>query len=186
MADTPFSDRVLHQKLYSASRGLFWVGLAMLVLGIAAIIFPIAATLASTLMIGLVLLVFGAGMLFVSFSIHGTGPFFGALLLALLTIAAGLFLLLNPLAGGAALTLMIAGLFSVQGAFEVSFAFDMRPHAGWRGMLLSGITSVAVAVLIVIFWPGISLIFLGVLLGINFISTGVAEMALSRALKDAA
>ena len=183
MTDTPFSDKLARTRLHSASRGLFWTGLVMLVLGVAAILFPIVSTLAAALMVGWMILFFGTVSLFGSFSIHGTGPFFGALLLSLLAIAGGLFLLLNPVAGAASLTLLVAGLFSVQGAFEISFAFEMRPHQGWAGMLVSGIASVIVAVLIVATWPGISLILLGVLVGINFVSTGVAQMLLSSTLK---
>jgi uncharacterized membrane protein HdeD (DUF308 family) len=184
MTDAPFNQSFFHSRVKGATRQLFWVGLAMVVLGIVAIIFPMASTLVATLMIGWILLFFGGIMLFGSFSIHGTGPFFGALLLALLAIAAGLYLLLNPAAGAAALTLIVALLFSVQGAFEISFAFELRPLTGWVSLLVSGIISVAAAILIVATWPGISLVLLGVMVGINFLSTGVADIFVSRALKE--
>ena len=60
-------------------------------------------TLVAALLVGWVLLISGALTFFGSFSIHGTGPFFGALLLSLLSLAAGVFLLFNPLAGAVAL-----------------------------------------------------------------------------------
>jgi uncharacterized membrane protein HdeD (DUF308 family) len=186
MADAPFPESFFRGRAEFASRRLFWVGLAMAALGIAAIVFPIASTLVATLMVGWMLLFFGIIALFGSFSIHGTGPFFGALLVALLAIASGVFLLANPAAGAAALTLIVAILFSLQGASEISFAVEMRPFAGWVGLLISGIISVAVAVLIVATWPGISLILLGILFGINFLSTGIAYIFLSHALKSLA
>jgi uncharacterized membrane protein HdeD (DUF308 family) len=186
MADIPFPERFFHAPLERASRRLFWVGLAMAALGIAAIVFPIASTLVATLMVGWLLLFFGGIALFGSFSIHGTGPFFGALLVALLAIATGVFLLANPAAGAAGLTLVVALLFSLQGASEISFAFEMRPFTGWGWLLASGIISVIAAVLIVATWPGISLVLLGVLFGINFLSTGVAYLFVSHALKPAA
>jgi len=117
-----------------------------------------------------------------SFSIHGTGPFFAALLLGLLSIVAGAYMLFNPVAGAAALTLVVGVLFMFQGASEIFFAFEMRPLTGWVGMLLSGIASAVLAVLIVVSWPGVSLIVLGTLLGVNFISTGLAYIFVSRAL----
>jgi len=73
-----------------------------------------------------------------------------------------------------------------QGAFEIFFAFEMRPLPGWVGMLISGIASAVLAVLIVAGWPGVSLIVLGMLLGVNFLSTGLAYMFASRALEPAA
>lgn len=186
MVDAPFPERFFHGQARAASRRLFWIGLAMAVLGIAAIVFPLASTLVATLMVGWLLLLFGIIALFGSFSIHGTGPFFGALLVALLAIATGVFLLANPAAGAAALTLVVALLFSLQGASEISFAFEMRPFRGWVGLLVSGIISVVAAVLIVATWPGISLVLLGVLFGVNFLSTGIAYILVSRALKPTA
>jgi uncharacterized membrane protein HdeD (DUF308 family) len=183
MSDTSFADSLFHGRLRAASGRLFWFGLVMVVLGIAAIVFPIFSTLVATLLVGWVLLIFGIITLVGSFSIHGTGPFFGALLLSLLSIAAGVFLLFNPLAGAVALTLLVGVIFMFQGAFEIFFAFEMRPHTGWVGMLISGIASIVMAVLIAAGWPGISVVVLGILLGVNFISTGLGYIFVSRALK---
>jgi len=186
MSDTSFGEGSFHQRLHASSRMLFWLGLAMVVLGAAAIVFPVLSTLLATILVGWVFLLSG-GITFVgSFSIHGTGPFFGGLLLSLLSIAAGVFLLFNPVAGATALTLVVGVLFVFQGAFEMFFAFEMRPHAGWVGMLFSGIASVVLAVLIAAGWPAISVIALGILLGVNFISTGLAYLSVSRALKPSA
>jgi hypothetical protein len=33
-------------------------------------------------------------------------------------------------------------IFVFQGAFELFFAFEMRPHPGWAGMLISGIARI--------------------------------------------
>ena len=52
-------------------------------------------------------------------------------------------------------------------------------------MLLSGIVSVAMAILIMAGWPAISAILLGVLLGVNFLSSGFGYIIVSRALKPA-
>lgn len=186
MTSAPLSDRLVADKLRIGARGLLWVGIALLVLGFAAIVFPIASTLVATFMAGWVILLYGVIALAGSFSIHGTGRFFGALLVSLLSIAAGIFMLFNPVAGAAALTLLVAGLFSIQGAFEISFAFEMRPHQGWVGLLISGIISILAAMFIVATWPGISLVLLGVLFGVNFASTGIAYVLLSRALNKLA
>ena len=45
---------------------------------------------------------------------------------------------------------------------------------GWVGMLISGIASIVMAFLIAAGWPAISVIVLGILLGVNFLSTGLA------------
>lgn len=178
-----FDDGPIHQRLRRSSRLVFWLGLAMVVIGIAAIVFPAVSTLAATILVGWVFLFAGGLTFFGSFSIHGTGPFFGALLLGLLSIAAGVFMLFNPLMGAAALTIVVGVLFMFESAFEIFFAFELRPHRGWISMLLSGIASGVIAVLIAAGWPAISAIVLGVLVGVNFISTGCAYFVLSQVLK---
>src|SRR5215813_11822635 len=99
MSRTSALDSPFHDRLQTASRRLLWSGVGMLILGAAALVFPSIATLTVTLFVGWILIIFGALALAASFSIHGTGPFFAALLWALLTFAAGLYLVFNPLAG---------------------------------------------------------------------------------------
>ncbi len=50
-------------------------------------------------------------------------------------------------------------------------------------MLISGIASIVVAPIIIDDWPRISLIALGILLGVNFLTTGFAYLAAARAFK---
>jgi uncharacterized membrane protein HdeD (DUF308 family) len=181
MSGTHLTDTHFHGRLRSAAPGLFWLGVVMALLGLAAILFPMLATLAATVMVGWLILIFGLFALFGAFSIHGTGPFFAALLLGLLALAAGSFLLFSPLAGAVALTLVAGVILMLQGAFELVFAAEMRPAQGWGGMLVSGIASIVVAMIIIDRWPAISLIALGILLGVNFLTTGIAYIATSRA-----
>jgi uncharacterized membrane protein HdeD (DUF308 family) len=176
--DTPF-----HGRLRDSSSRLFWLGLAMIVVGIGAVVFPMISTLVAALIVGWTLLIAGSLAFVGAFSIHGTGPFFGALLTGLLSVAAGAFIVFNPLAGAVTLTLILGFVFMIQGAFEIFFAFEMRPHAGWWSMLLSGLASAAMAIIIVAGWPAISVLALGILMGVNFFTTGLGYIAVSRSLK---
>jgi uncharacterized membrane protein HdeD (DUF308 family) len=182
VANLGFGDSLFHGRLRAASTHLFWYGLLMAIIGAVALIFPMFATLAAALMVGWVMLLSGALTFAAAFTIHGTGPFFGAVLLGLLSFAAGLFLAFNPFAAAIALTLVLGVIFVFQGAFELLFALEMRPHPGWVGMLISGLASVVMAMLIAIGWPGIGTVVLGILLGVNFLSTGIGYMMVSRAL----
>ncbi len=173
-----------HDKLRNASPRLFWLGLVLVLLGLAAIAFPEFSTLAATLLVGWVMLIAGIAIFISSFWIHGTGPFFAANLFGLLSGVAGIFLLFNPLAGAVTLTLIVGIMFIFQGAAELIFALEARPAAGWVGMLVSGLASIVLAIIIVSGWPGISSIVLGILLGINFLTTGFAYIFVSRAFKS--
>lgn len=172
-----------HERLQNISPRLFWLGLLLVVLGIAAIAFPEFGTLAATLLVGWVLLVAGVILFIGSFWIHGTVPFFAGNLFGLLSGAAGVFLLFNPLSGAITLTLIVGIMFMFQGASELVFALETRPAKSWVGMLLSGLASIALAVIIIAGWPGISSIALGLLLGINFLTTGVAYLFIARTIK---
>jgi len=165
MSDVPL-ESVFHKRLQSASGWLFGGGIAMLVLGIAAVVFPLLSTIVAELLVGWILLLSGALTLWGSFSIHGTGPFFGALLVSLLSIAAGVFLLFNPLAGVLALTLMLGVIFMVEGAFEDVSAFELRPSTGWAGMLASGIG------VFLLFNPLAGVLALTIMLGVIFMVEG--------------
>ena len=181
MTDTLSGQSPLHGRLREGSTRLLWIGLAMTLVGVIAIVFPMISTLVAALLVGWIFLFSGIIMFAGAFSILGTGPFFGALLISLLTTIAGVFLLFNPFAGAMALTIVLAVIFLVQGAFEIAFAFDMRPAHGWVWMLLSGAASVILALVIAVGLPAISAIALGILLGINFLSTGLGYVFVSRA-----
>jgi len=183
MNGTSLGENLFHGRLRRSSSGLMWLGIAMVIVGIAAIVFPMISTLVAALLVGWVFLISGIFLLVGSFSIHGTGPFFGALLLSLLSIVAGVFLLFSPLAGELALTLMVGVIFIFQGAFEIFFAFETRPHSGWVGMLISGIASVILSVLIAAGWPAVSVIALGILLGVNLLTTGFGYIFVSRSVR---
>ncbi len=184
MSNNTLGDTHFHTRLRGSTDRILWLGLAMAALGIAAIAFPMFSTLVAALLVGWAFLISGALTFVGAFSIHGTGPFFGALLLSLLSLAAGVFLLFNPLAGAVALTLLVGVIFVFQGAFELFFALEVRPHPGWVGMLISGVASVFLAIVIAIGWPEISAITLGILLGVNFLSTGIGYIVVSRAMKS--
>jgi uncharacterized membrane protein HdeD (DUF308 family) len=184
MSDTLSQDTLVHQRLRASSSGLLWLGLAMSLVGVAAIVFPMISTLVATLLVGWTFIIAGGLMFAGAFSIHGTGPFFGALLIGLITVVAGAFLVFNPLAGAVALTIVIAFIFMIEGAVELAFALEIRPHAGWVGMLISALASIILALVIAAGLPGISVIVLGILLGINFLTTGFGYVFVSRMLQS--
>lgn len=183
MTKSPLMFGAFHERLQAISPRLGWLGLLLVVLGIAAIVFPEFSTLAATYLVGWVLLVAGVMLFFSSFWIHGTAPFFAANLFGLLSGAAGVFLLAHPVTGAITLTLILGMMFMFQGASELVFALEIRPAKSWVSMLLSGLASIVLAVIIILGWPGISSIALGLLLGINFLTTGLAYLFIYRGMK---
>lgn len=175
----------LQAGLEKGRKTVMWVGVLLLALGILAVVFPSVSTLATNYFIGWVLLLAGALMFFGSFAILGAGPFFGALLFSLLTLACGGFLLFNPESGTVALTIIVAVLFMFDGAYQMTLAFGLRPAKGWGWVLVSAILSAAIGFVIATNLAGTSQFVLGLLVGIKFIFTGIAYIMLARELKPA-
>ncbi|MBS8261821.1 HdeD family acid-resistance protein [Roseibium polysiphoniae] len=170
--------------LKEGKSSLMWVGILMAIVGAIAIIFPFAATVTTNYMVGFLFLFSGALGVWHSFAIKGTGPFFGALLMGLITVVAGVFLLANPLEGILLLTLTVGIVFIFEGAYQIFAAFELRPTKGWGWMLVSAVISIAAGLLIVSKLPGTSLFVLGLIMGINFLSTGLSMIMLSKAVGD--
>lgn len=155
----------------------------MLIAEILTLLFPAISTLAANLFIGTMFMMGGLIILLGSFSIRGTGPFFGSLLFSLLTLGFGLFLLVKPSEGAITLTLVMAIVLLSHGIRELLFAFIIRPTEGWFFVLLSGILGVVLAVLLAANLVTSSRVLLGVIVGIHFLASGVAQLMLSRCLK---
>jgi uncharacterized membrane protein HdeD (DUF308 family) len=118
-----------------------------------------------------------------SFVFQGVGPFFGALLLSLLTLACGAFLVSRPDSGAMVLTLALAIVFIVEGVVHTTMAFEIRPTPGWGWALMSGLTSATLGIVICLGLSDTSAFVLGIIVGIDFVSSGLAYVMLSRAFK---
>jgi len=114
--------------------------------------------------------------------VEGTGPFFGELLIGLLKFALGVYLLRHPDVGMVALTLLLAAVFMIDGAVQVALSLELRPQDGWVWMLVAGLIAIGVGLLVAAELPDTSLVTIGILLGVSFLSTGIARISLSRRL----
>jgi uncharacterized membrane protein HdeD (DUF308 family) len=154
----------------------------MAIVGALALIFPFGATLAIAIMAGWLLILAGAVTIAGAFTVEGTGPFFGELLIGLLKLALGVYLVRHPDVSMMILTLLLAAVFVIDGAAQLALAFELRPLDGWGWMLLSGIVAIGVGILLAAELQEMSLVTLGILLGVSFLITGLARIAISRRL----
>jgi uncharacterized membrane protein HdeD (DUF308 family) len=153
------------------------LGIATLILGLAAIISPLfAGGLAAAIVAGL-LIAAGITRLFYAFRAE-TFPT-GALRFAFggLSILAGAFMLLRPLLGLASLTLVLIAYLFADGVAHILGSFRLKGVKGWGWMLLSGFASAALAVLIWLQWPLSGAWAIGVLIGMNLVLAGWSMIA---------
>lgn len=177
--------RALFVRLSASRKQILWTGIAMAAVGVLAIVFPLISTLSVEIMAGWLLLLAGIATTFGAFHIHGTGPFFGKLLMGLLSAALGIYLLTHPEVGMVVLTLMLAVAFMVDGAWQIGFGMEVRPEAGWGWLAFSGAVGIATSMVIAGGLPGTSHFVIGLLVGLNFLTTGLALTLLARRLPEA-
>ncbi len=148
------------------------LGIALIIVGIAAIAFPFVSTVAAKIVLGWLFLIGGLLLVIHAFSAPGWKGFIWNLLIGILYLIAGGYLAFFPLTGLLTLALVLAILFIVEGIFETIMAFRVRPHEGWVWLLLSGIAAIAVGIIIAMAFPGSAVWALGLLVGINLLFTG--------------
>jgi uncharacterized membrane protein HdeD (DUF308 family) len=157
------------------------LGIALIVVGLAAILWPFPATIATKVVLGWLFLIGGIVMIVHAFSSQGWGGFLWSLLVGVLYLVAGGYLAFFPLTGLLTLAILLAILFVAEGVFETIMAFRIRPHEGWGWMLLSGIAAIAVGFIIAMGLPGTATWALGLLVGINLLFTGWSYVFLAMA-----
>ncbi len=163
--------------------GFMLLGIVMIALGLAAIVFPFTATLAVELLIGWIFAISGVVGLVHSFRAPKWKGSLLSMLGALLAIAVGILLLVYPFAGMASLTLLITAFFFVSGFMRIALAFRLRPHDQWGWALFSGIIAVLLAVVILVQLPEAAIWVVGVLVGVDLIFSGWASIAMSMAAR---
>ena len=169
--------------------GLFlFEGVVLVLLGAAAIIVPVVATLAFTLVIGWLFLISGGVGLVTTFWMRNAPGFWWALLSAAIAIAAGIVLILWPISGTLSLTLVLIAFFVVEGIATLMYAFEHRAQLSgrWAWMLMSGIVDLILAGIIFAGLPGTAAWALGLLVGINMLFGGVAMIGMALAARSPA
>src|SRR5579863_3386838 len=159
----------------------FFEGLVLLLLGMAAIVLPLIATVAVEILIGWLLLISGVVGLVATFRMRHAPGFFWSLVSAILAIAAGLVLLRWPLSGALSLTVILTAFFVVEGVASIFYALEHKREltGRWAWMLVSGVLDLFLGGLIFLGLPGTAAWAIGLLVGINMVFGGSAIMSMA-------
>ncbi len=157
--------------------GLFLAqGLIMVLLGVFAIIWPQISTLAVELYVGWMFLISGLLGLVTMFVASSVAGFLWSLLTAALSLLVGLLLLWHPVQGAVSLTLVLIAFFIAEGIFQIAGAIRHReafPDT-WGWLLMSGLADLVLAAMLIGGWPSTAIWALGLIVGLNLITSGVA------------
>jgi uncharacterized membrane protein HdeD (DUF308 family) len=154
-------------------------GIVLILCGLGALMIPEIAALGTTVFLAS-LLVFG-GVCEIAYAIHTRArqDFGWKLTSGILTLLLGFAILVFPLVGAVSLGLLVGSFLFVGGIARTILSLRMRPSPRWGWVLFDGLLSVTLALLILIGWPGTSLIVIGVLTGFWLISAGMWRIVLS-------
>jgi uncharacterized membrane protein HdeD (DUF308 family) len=162
-------------------------GIVLVILGAAAIILPVIATLAFTLLIGWLFLLSGVVGLVTTFWMRNAPGFWWSLISAVVGIAAGIVLIRWPISGTVSLTLVLIAFFILEGIVTLMYAFEHRAQLSgrWGWMLASGIVDLILAGIIFAGLPETATWALGLLVGINLLFGGIAMIGMALAARSA-
>jgi uncharacterized membrane protein HdeD (DUF308 family) len=150
-----------------------FLGIALTVLGVAAVVYDVAATFTTVLFFGWLLLISGIVQLVQAFRVGTWNGFFLYLLGALFRGFAGFLLIRYPVAGAQSLTLALGFFFIVGGLFRAIASGTVKfPRWGWA--VFSGVISVILGVMLLSRIGTTSLWFIGFALGVDLIFDGLA------------
>ncbi len=162
-------------------------GILLVALGLAAIVVPLAASLAITIVLGCLFLLSGIVQFVLTFSARHVPGFGWSLFSALLAAGAGLVLLVWPIEGIVSLTIIVGVYFVMEGVATVMYALDHRKQLSqrWGLLVAAGLVDLLIAAIIIIGLPGSAAWAIGLLVGINLVFGGAALIGMALAAKNA-
>ena len=177
----------INQTVATVRKAWGWVltvGVVLIALGAAAIIYEATSTIASVVAVGAIIFIGGIFQLVAAFQARGAGHVILYLLMGALELVVGFVLMEDPNLGAATLTIVLAVYLMFSGIYRVIFSlWTQFPNYGWS--VLSGIIAFVLGVMLLGQWPSASSWFIGFAVGVNFIMLGIAYSALAFKLKPA-
>jgi uncharacterized membrane protein HdeD (DUF308 family) len=174
------------QKSLASSLLVHWKfflieGIVLVILGLAAVMLPLIATIAIAIVVGWIFLVSGIVGLIATFRMRRAPGFLWSLLSGVLAVAAGIVLLRWPLSGALSLTFVLTIFLLLEGIVSIMFALEHKRELSgrWGMMLLSGVVDLILAAMIFSGLPGTAAWAIGLLVGINMIFGGSALIAMA-------
>ncbi len=157
--------------------GWGWImayGIVSVLLGVAAFVWPFAATYAATVVIGVLLFVSGVFSIAAGLFGQGHEGRIYAVLFGLLSVIVGAVMVFEPATGALSLTLMVTVWLLVRGVLEVVLGFRMRRRRGL--MIALGVVNILLAGFILATVPWSALTLPGFILGVSFLVGGVTAI----------
>ena len=159
------------------------LGVLMIVAGFIALMSLLLATIASVLVVGVMMVISGIIEIIHGFQMRRWGRFFFWIVIGALYVAGGFFAVSNPLLASAALTLLLGMFLIAAGVMRIVLAMQMRTSSNWGWVVASGVITLLLGAIIVFGWPTTSLYTLGIFLGVDLIIAGASWLTAGLAFR---
>lgn len=154
--------------------------------GLVALIYPLAATVATLVWVGALFALCGLVQLLHVWTARGWRALIWHLGSGAVCLAGGLVILFDPLLGAVAVNFLIAAVLVASGALRLATALAMRPAPGWFAMAAAGVLAAAIGAAIALLPPSESVLLPGLLVGLALLVDGGVLMSLALAVRRVA
>ena len=176
----------MSQAVKAHWKAFLFEGILLAVLGIAALILPPLASLATAIFLGWMFLISGIGGLIVTYWARSTPGFWWSLISAALAVLAGMLLLARPMQAVLTLTIVLGAYFLAEGVTTIMYALEHRRELSsrWTWLLISGLVDIAISFMVITGLPSSAEWAIGILVGINLLFGGATLIGMALAARN--
>ena len=166
-------------------KAFLFEGILLMVLGVAALVLPPLASLATAIFLGWMFLIGGIGGLIATYWASSTPGFWWSLVSAALAVLTGLLLLARPMQAVLTLTIVLGAYFLAEGVATIMYALEHRRELSgrWSWLLVSGLVDIAISFMVITGLPSSADWAIGVLVGINLLFGGATLIGMALAAR---
>ncbi|MBH5397391.1 HdeD family acid-resistance protein [Bradyrhizobium sp. CNPSo 4010] len=176
----------MNQAVKAHWKAFLFEGILLAVLGIAALVLPPLASLATAIFLGWMFLIGGIGGLIATYWARSTPGFWWSLISAALAVLTGLLLLARPIQAVLTLTIVLGAYFLAEGVATIMYALEHRRELSgrWSWLLIAGLVDIAISFMVITGLPSSAEWAIGVLVGINLLFGGATMIGMALAARN--
>jgi uncharacterized membrane protein HdeD (DUF308 family) len=164
---------------------LMGYGILSVIFGFVGLYMSTYITISSILIVGIFLLIMGVVFIVEVFSAPDWKGKRLNLALSILYTAAGLVMVVNPVASAVWFTLFLAVFLAMIGVLRIIMAFQIKSQTrAWAWVAFGGMLNIILGVLVYMGWPQSGLWVIGMFISIELIIHGFNAIVLSRIVKE--
>jgi uncharacterized membrane protein HdeD (DUF308 family) len=173
-------------NLRKATGWMIALSIALIVLGVLAILLPGIASAFFTSVIGWIILISGIVMIVEAFQSRPIRGFWLNLIVGIFYSIAGIYILFNIGAAVLAFTLTFGVLFIIEGIYTIIMAFTNRSghQMSWL-VALNGIVTLILGIMVLNRWPFSAIWLIGLYVGISLLMSGISLLVAALAARRA-